>query len=221
MPADVQHESGESESQFYAVPQRGQPPTFHWPNNSRLVADHVVAGAFESASRLLADQLGIVRMEPFKQLFLTTYARYDLERPARYSKIGPRSRAAYNAVPLSTPNFVYPFRNWQEATGKAGLPSVGLKLSDLAQRLQQCYQLTTQGKFSDAIVKLRQVILSVPLLVVDSKQEVISCTSHISQEKLLPGPRGATTYPDLPRVPRRLAAGDRAKGAPPRLGGER
>lgn len=76
LPADVQQEAGDSEVQFYAVPQRGQPPTFHWPNNSRLVADHVVAGSFESAARLLVDQLGIVRLEPFKQLFLTAYARF-------------------------------------------------------------------------------------------------------------------------------------------------
>ena len=49
---------------------------------------------------------------------------------------------------------------------------VGLKLSDLVQRLQVAYQLTTQGKFSDAIEKFRTILLNVPLLVVDNKQEI-------------------------------------------------
>ena len=49
----------------------------------------------------------------------------------------------------------YPQSNWKEAGPKNGLPAVGLKLNDLVQRLQTCYQLTTGGKFNDAIVKLR------------------------------------------------------------------
>lgn len=39
------------------------------------MADHVTAGAFDSAVRLLQDQLGIIRIEPFKQHFLTAFAR--------------------------------------------------------------------------------------------------------------------------------------------------
>ena len=37
--------------------------------------DHIVAGSFESACRILHDQLGIVNFEPYKQHFLTNYAR--------------------------------------------------------------------------------------------------------------------------------------------------
>jgi coatomer protein complex subunit alpha (xenin) len=107
---------------------------------------------------LLTDQLGIVRLLPYKQLFLSTYTR---------------SKAAYNTLPLSPPNFVYPLRNWQEANAKTSLPAVGLKLNELAERLQACYQLTTSGRFADAITKLRSILLSVPLLVVNSKQEVL------------------------------------------------
>ncbi|PIO57879.1 hypothetical protein TELCIR_20701, partial [Teladorsagia circumcincta] len=49
------------------VPNRAQPPPSHWPANSRLVADHVAAGSFESALRLLHDQLGVVNKSPFKK----------------------------------------------------------------------------------------------------------------------------------------------------------
>ena len=85
-----------------------------------------------------------------------------------------RSRTAFEGLPCAGTNFSYLLRNWQEASLKSGLPAIGLRLGDLANRLQTCYHLTTAGKFSEAIVKLRQLLLAVPLLVVDSKQEV--CT---------------------------------------------
>ena len=60
----------------------------------------------------------------------------------------------------------------KEAGAKGGVPAVGLKLNDLVQRLQIAYQLTTQGKFQEAVEKFRSILLSVPLLVVDKKQEI-------------------------------------------------
>uniref|UniRef100_A0A914ZVK8 Coatomer subunit alpha n=1 Tax=Parascaris univalens TaxID=6257 RepID=A0A914ZVK8_PARUN len=158
LPADVDVRAGvDDEDGFYSPPTRGQPPAYYWPNSSRLVADHVAAGAFDSAARLLQDQLGIVRIEPFKQHFLTAFAG---------------SRTAFEGLPSAGSNFAYPLRNWQESSGKNGLPALGLHLGDLANRLQTCYHLTTSGKFAEAIEKLRQLLLSVPLLVVESKQEV-------------------------------------------------
>lgn len=35
-----------------------------------------------------------------------------------------------------------------------------------------CYQLTTGGKFTEAIEKFQSLLLSITLLVVDSKQEI-------------------------------------------------
>ncbi|KAL3074516.1 hypothetical protein niasHS_015346 [Heterodera schachtii] len=156
LPGAADDEEAEGEGAF-TVPQRGHPPPFHWSSTSRLVADHVAAGAFDSAARLLEQQLGIVRLKPFKPHFLALYAK---------------SRVAYTAFPLSPSNFAYPARNWQEATPKTSLPASALKLTELAQRLQVCYQLTTAGKFSDATLRLRLLLLAVPLLVVDTKQEV-------------------------------------------------
>lgn len=83
-----------------------------------------------------------------------------------------RSRVAFEGIPSAGVVLSYPLRNWQENVGKSGLPAVGIKLKDLAERLQICYQLTTSGKFNDAIDKLRHLLLTVPLLVVNSKQEV-------------------------------------------------
>lgn len=66
--------------------------------------------------------------------------------------------------------FLYYFP--QESGPKNGLPAVGLRLSDLIARLQQCYQLTTSGRFEEAVERFRSILLSVPLLVVDNKQEI-------------------------------------------------
>ncbi len=54
---------------------------------------------------------------------------------------------------------------------------MGLRLSDLISRLQQCYQLTTAGRFEEAVERFRGILLSVPLLVVDNKQEIAEVSS--------------------------------------------
>ena len=41
---------------------------------------------------------------------------------------------------------------------------------------QNCYQLTTLGKFSEAMDKFKLLLLNIPLLVVDSKQEIAEAT---------------------------------------------
>lgn len=61
---------------YFVAPTRGQPPTFYWTTNSRLAADHVLAGSFDTAARLLHDQLGVVKLEPFRQQFLSTFSRF-------------------------------------------------------------------------------------------------------------------------------------------------
>ena len=60
----------------------------------------------------------------------------------------------------------------KEAGGRAGVPAVGLKLNMLVQQLQVAYQLTTTGKFAEGVEKFRSILLSVPLLVVENKQEI-------------------------------------------------
>ncbi len=60
----------------------------------------------------------------------------------------------------------------KEAGAKGGLPAVGLKLADVVQCLQAAYQLTTSGKFQEAVEKFRSILLCAPLLVVDNTQEI-------------------------------------------------
>uniref|UniRef100_A0AC35UAC7 Coatomer subunit alpha n=1 Tax=Rhabditophanes sp. KR3021 TaxID=114890 RepID=A0AC35UAC7_9BILA len=156
LPADEAVKEDGEEGDFYSVPSRGQAPSHYWPTNSRLVADHVAAGSFESAARLLHDQLGIVKIDPFKDHFLNLYAS---------------SRTVYCGPGNTTSNYSYPLRNWQDAAYKNSLPSTGFQIRQLAQKLQDCYQLTTVGKFIDAVDKLRSILLSIPMLVAKDKNE--------------------------------------------------
>lgn len=107
--------------------------------------------------QLLHDQVGVVQFGHYKQLFMQTLSR---------------GRTCYLGLPSLPCLHSYPQRNWKDSGAKGGLPAVGLRLSDLISRLQQCYQLTTAGRFEEAVDRFRVVLLSVPLLVVDNKQEI-------------------------------------------------
>uniref|UniRef100_A0A674HAY1 Coatomer subunit alpha n=1 Tax=Taeniopygia guttata TaxID=59729 RepID=A0A674HAY1_TAEGU len=149
--------TGTAEDGFFVPPTKGTSPAQVWCNNSQLPVDHILAGSFETAMRLLHDQVGVTNFGPYKQLFLQTFSR---------------GRTTFQALPSLPAMYGYPHRNWKEAGLKNALPAVGLKLNDLIQRLQLCYQLTTAGKFEEAVEKFRLILLSVPLLVVDNKQEI-------------------------------------------------
>lgn len=128
LPADLEPSSsltdragGDDDEGYFVPPTKGNSPAHNWANNSQLPVDHIVAGSFESACRLLHDQLGAVEFEPYRQLFLTNFAR---------------SRAAYLGLPGLPALTAYPQSNWKDAGPRNGLPAVGLRLTDLVQRLQ-------------------------------------------------------------------------------------
>lgn len=97
----------------------GIPPPINWTKISHLVADHVAAGSFESAARLLHDQVGIVNFKPYESLFMSIYSA---------------SRTVSTWQSNIPPSFSYPLRNWKDL--KNGLPAISVKLNDLVARLQ-------------------------------------------------------------------------------------
>lgn len=145
------------EEGYFVPPTKGVAQMLVWTSNSQLAVDHFAAGSFESAFRLLHDQVGVVNFAAYRQLALTVFAR---------------SRTSFGAIPEMPSVYGYPHRNWKEAGIKGGLPAIGLKISYLVHRLQVSYQLTTSGKFGEACDRFRTILLSVPLLVVDTKQEI-------------------------------------------------
>ena len=157
LPPELEAATVTAEDGYYSPPTRGVSVTQHWVNNSQLAVDHILAGSFETAFRLLNDQVGVTEFGVYQNHFLSTFAR---------------ARTSYASLPSIPSLYAYPQRNWKDATLKSGLPAVGLHLAELVQRLQVCYQLTTGGKFVEAIEKLQAILLSVPLLVVDTRQDI-------------------------------------------------
>jgi coatomer protein complex subunit alpha (xenin) len=142
---------------YFVPPTKGTSQSQVWCNNSQLPADHATAGSLETAMRLLHDQIGIVNFDPLKPLFVQAYST---------------ARTCCIALASLPPLFTYPHRNWQDAGAKKGVAAVGLRLGTLVHRLQAAYQLTTQGKFSDAVSKFRHILHSVPFIVVENRQEL-------------------------------------------------
>ena len=69
IPADLSAAAGgaeDEESGYYVPPTRGQSALQQWAAHSQLAVDHATAGAFESAFRILNDQIGVVNFQPFK-----------------------------------------------------------------------------------------------------------------------------------------------------------
>lgn len=149
----------------YEPPTRGLSRTQVWANNTNLVADHLRAGSFESAFRLLNDQVGVVNFGPYKPLFMALYTA---------------ARTSFSALPNLNPLAAHPQRAWKEVNIKKAHPAIGVKLNDLVQRLQVCYQLTTGGKFAEAIQKLQSILLSIPLLIVENRQEIAEAQQLLS-----------------------------------------
>ncbi|CAI5439371.1 unnamed protein product [Caenorhabditis angaria] len=166
IPDIAEDGTGNGEEDEEVVPNAAPAVSSEWPNASRLVADHVAAGSFETAIKLLRDTIGVIDAAPFKEVFLRVYGTSRLSHRG-WGGLGPAG-----------PIYIHPIRNYQEE--KNHLPVVAIKLSLLAKKLQKSYQLTTSGKFGDAIVKLREILLSVPLLVVSSKQEVAEAEQLIA-----------------------------------------
>ncbi|XP_060529873.1 coatomer subunit alpha [Cylas formicarius] len=142
---------------YVHLPAQGPSPRLSWTKSSQLAADHIAAGSFESACRLLHDQVGIVNFKPYESMFMTLYGS---------------SRTVSVHLQNVPPIFAYPLRNWKDANIKTSLPATGVKLNDLISRLQVCYQLTTGGKFTEAIERFQNLLLAITLLIVDNKQEI-------------------------------------------------
>ncbi|XP_034230743.1 coatomer subunit alpha isoform X1 [Thrips palmi] len=147
-----------AEEGYFVAPTKGTSQSQLWVNNSQLAVDHILAGSFESAFRLLHDQVGVVNFDAYESVFMSTFSR---------------ARASFPAFPQRGSIYRHLQRSWGDSGPKGGLPAIGLKLNDLVQRLQVCYQLTTGGKFIEAVEKFRALLLSIPLLVVDTKPDIV------------------------------------------------
>ncbi|RVE44062.1 hypothetical protein evm_011299 [Chilo suppressalis] len=169
-PVSADIDGGDEAAQYFVAPTRGTSVALL--GKLRTAHDHIATGQFEIAFRLLNEQVGIVNFDPYLDTFLGMYAG---------------ARMTFVALPMVPPLVAHLHRNWKEASGKDLLPIITLKLNDLVSQLQQCYQLVTAGKFTEAVDKLQRIAQCIPLLHVDAKPELTEATQllQICREYLL------------------------------------
>jgi coatomer protein complex subunit alpha (xenin) len=162
---------------FFAAPSAGPNAGTLWTKNSSLAADHVAAGSFETAMKLLNRQIGVVNFAPLKSKFVQVYT-------GAYAAIPIVSSLSSLRTPLS--------RNATEKpAGKDTLPMVAIALKRLVDQLKVSYKLFQAGKFDDASDSFTSVIQSLPLVVVNTRREVnevkellVICREYLTAIKL-------------------------------------
>ncbi|KAF9366948.1 hypothetical protein CPB97_006659, partial [Podila verticillata] len=138
LAAELHAETGAivAESSGLTIPVAGQSEAEVWCQNSPLAADHVAAGAFESAMQLLNRQVGAVNFEPLKDHFLSIFQA---------------SRAILTGNE-GMPSLMVPVRrNPNETDQRKALPVLTKNFQSLiAKELQEAYKSTTANKIMEA-----------------------------------------------------------------------
>ncbi|CED82220.1 coatomer protein subunit alpha [Phaffia rhodozyma] len=129
-----------------------------WIRNSPLAADRVAAGSFETAMKLLNQQIAAVNFEPLKPLFLSTY---------QASHVYIQGNGSVDPIKL------YARRNPQTTSTNDILPAVRSSLNHIVQTdLQEAYNFVKKGKFAEAETLFRSVLQSMMLVVVNTDAQV-------------------------------------------------
>lgn len=145
------------DSDVFVAPTPGVPPSQRWTEKSAVAGDHVAAGDFDSAMKLLSRQLGIVNFAPLKQQFV------DLAY-ASHAVLESMPQGLKMTVPLG--------RGWNSRSTGVLPPSMICTVEILQERIRNAFKLTTEGKFAEALKVFVGIIHSITLLSVEGPQEV-------------------------------------------------
>ncbi|XP_072959007.1 coatomer subunit alpha-1 [Typha angustifolia] len=161
LPPDVDtpKAAGNARSAVFVAPTPGMPVSQIWIQKSSLAGEHVAAGNFDTAMRLLSRQLGIKNFTPLKPFFM------DLHMG---------SHTYLQAFPTGPVISIAAEKGWSESASPnvRGPPALVFKLSQMDEKLKAAYRATTEGKFPEALRQFLNIMYTIPLIVVDSRREV-------------------------------------------------
>ncbi|KAG0944304.1 hypothetical protein G6F57_008410 [Rhizopus arrhizus] len=170
LDAELGHVAARETAEFI-VPTEGVSESTIWTQNSSMAADHIAAGAFDSAMQILNRQKGIVNFEPLKPHFLAihqasrAYVSHACASGTVPIRRNPESSSLRNALPVA----VYSFQN------------------TITTQIQQAYNLFSKGGLSAAAQLFKQLI-HIALFTVtgndDEAQELVQLI-EICREYLL------------------------------------
>lgn len=154
---DTPKASRSSHSSVFVTPNPGVPLSQLWIQKSSLAAEHIAAGNFDTAMRLLHRQLGIKNFTPLRSIFIDLHFG---------------SHSYLHAFP-SVPVLSMPIeRGLTESTALRGPPALVFNFSQLEEKLKAGYKATTSGRFSEALRGFLNILHTIPLIVVESRREV-------------------------------------------------
>ncbi|CAH1422297.1 unnamed protein product [Lactuca virosa] len=154
---DTPKATSTARSAVFVPPNPGLPATHMWAQKSSLAAEHVAAGNFDTAMRLLNRQLAIKNFTPLKSLFL------DLHMGS-HSFLYASTSASLISFPIE--------RNSSESTSTRAPPQLIFTFSQLEDKLKAGYKATTSGKFTEALRLFMSILYTIPLIVVETRREV-------------------------------------------------
>lgn len=145
------------ETAEFVAPAEGVSENSLWAQNSGVAADHIAAGAFDSAMQILNRQKGIVKFEPLKSHFLAIYQASHVS----VSGIANTSSVIYNLR-----------RNPESSTPRNSLPVAVYNFQTIVTtQLQQAYRLFTSGKLVAAAQHFKLLLHSVLFTVTSNEAE--------------------------------------------------
>ncbi|CAN1150612.1 Coatomer subunit alpha-1 [Linum perenne] len=156
--ADTPRASVSARSSVFVAPTPGMPVNQIWTQRSSLAAEHVAAGNYDTAMRLLHRQLGIKNFAPLKSMFLDLHTG---------SQSYLRALSATSVISLAV-------EQWNEAASPnvRGPPALIFSFAHLEEKLKAGYKATTGGKFTEALRLFISILHTIPLIVVESRREV-------------------------------------------------
>ncbi|CAN1777530.1 Coatomer subunit alpha-1 [Linum perenne] len=158
LPQEADTPKASVRSSVFVAPTPGMPVSHIWTQRSSLAAEHVAAGNFDSAMRLLHRQLGIKNFTPLKSMFLDLHTG---------SQSYLRAMSATSVIALAV-------ERWNESASPnvRGAPSLVYSFGQLEEKLKAGYKATTAGKFTEALKYFVSILHTIPLIVVESRREV-------------------------------------------------
>lgn len=161
--SDDESDEDEDESGEEGVISKGVSEAQSWVRNSPLAADHIAAGSFDTAMKLLKNQVGAVNFAPLRPLFLSLYQSSKLYLPGA----------------ASLPDLEIPLRrNRDHAEPRSILPVTLLSLQTITSgELRSAYSAFQKAKFAEAAAIFRSILHSLLFVVTTTPAQAVEVRS--------------------------------------------
>ena len=130
--------SVDGNSGFFVPPNPGRADSDYW-TDSPLAADHVAAGSFTTAMKLLNRQIGAINFVPMKNSFLS---------------VSSASQVQLNGLPGTAPMGQHVLRN--EQNGKNSLPRVSITLSGMISDYKAAKKMFGKNQLDESLIEMRK-----------------------------------------------------------------